>query len=417
MGYGYVDMICGQLSIVNLDTLHCRITVPLRAPDDFQGYAWYNGDYSKVVATGRNVAVGSDTALVTYHVILTPYAGYGCLDTLSISVSSKPIPIDAGPDRNICSGDSIRLQPYGANSYVWFPASGLSCDSCNTPLASPTVSTVYHVIGTDSYGCNGIDSLFIGVVPRMPVTIDSGQSICDGDTVHLGVTGGIDRYWLPPIPTANAHNETQLVYPHQSTTYQVVVTENECFKDTLEQEVKVLQRPSISLGEDITGLVGQTVTLRADTKYATGISWEPPTGLLCANCYVTQHVVRGSTTYVVVVSNELGCRAKDTINIIAACKGAQIYLPNTFTPNADGQNDRFYPHGPAMVPIYNFMIYDRWGERIFSASNISMNNPAAGWDGTVNNKPLHPDTYVYVMEIGCEVDKRVVLTGDIYLIR
>jgi gliding motility-associated-like protein len=417
MGYGYVDMICGQLNIVNLDTLHCRITVPLRAPDDFLGYTWYTDNYSRVVAKGREVAIPGDTALATYHVVLTPYPGYGCQDTLSIRVSSKPIPIDAGADKNLCEGKGVRLQPSGASSYVWFPSKGLSCDSCTTPVASPTATTVYHVIGTDSRGCNGIDSILVAVMPRLPVAIDSGHAICEGDSIRLGIMGGIDRYWMPPIPAADSRSPNAVVYPHESKTYQCVVFENECFSDTLSQEVRVLRRPAVSLGPDITGLIGQTITLRADVKNATAISWQPWDALTCPSCYVSQHTIRGNKTYVAVVSNELGCSATDTINVIAACKGAQIYLPNTFTPNADGQNDRFYPHGPAVVPVYNFMIYDRWGEKIFSASNISMNNPALGWDGTVNNKPLHPDTYVYVMEIGCEVDKRIVLTGDISLIR
>lgn len=417
MGYGYVDMICGQLSIVNKDTLHCRITVPLHAPDDFQAYSWYDDNYSRIVASGQDVDVPSDTAAATYHVVLTPYDGYGCQDTLSISVSSKPISIEAGADKNLCEGMGTKLQPSGAASYVWFPSKGLSCDSCYTPVALPKVTTVYHVIGTDNRGCNGIDSVFIGVVPKLPIAIDSNHSICDGDSIHLGVSGGIDRYWLPPVTATDAHTADPLVSPHESTTYEVIVTENECFKDTLLQQINVLQRPLVSLGPDITGLMGQTIMLRADARYATAVSWQPADGLVCASCYLTQHVIHGNASYVVVVSNELGCSATDTINIIAACKGAQIYLPNTFTPNADGQNDRFYPHGPAMVPVYSFMIYDRWGEKIFATSNISMNNPASGWDGTLNNKPLHPDTYVYVMEIGCEVDKRIVLTGDISLIR
>jgi gliding motility-associated-like protein len=417
MGYGYVDMICGQLNVVNLDSLHCRITAPLRAPDDFMGYSWFTDDYSRVVATSRDVNLPSDTTPVTYHVVLTPYPGYGCQDTLSIRVSSTPIAIDAGSNKNLCEGQSAKLQASGANSYVWFPSLGLSCDSCIAPFASPTATTVYRVIGTDSRGCNGIDSVLVAVVPRLPVFIDSGRTICEGDSIRLGIFGGIDRHWLAPIGLADAGSANPLVYPHQSTIYQCVVIENECFTDTLSQEVKVLKRPLLSLGPDIDGLMGQIVTLRADAKYATSIVWDPWDGLVCPNCYTTQHTIRGNKTYAAVVTNELGCSATDTINIIAACKGASIYLPNTFTPNADGQNDRFYPHGPSLVPVYNFMIYDRWGEKIFSASNISMNNPSAGWDGTMNNKPLHPDTYVYVMEIGCEVDKSLVLTGDISLIR
>jgi gliding motility-associated-like protein len=417
MGYAYVDMKCGRFDIINHDTMHCRITIPLSAPEGFQDYVWYNDDYSKIVNKGKDVNLPADSSLQTYHVVLGPFPGFGCDDTLTTSVRSQPLKIEAGADRKLCVGESTALQATGADSYVWSPFTGLSCDSCAAPLAAPETSMLYHVIGTNKYGCNGIDSVQINVVPHVPVQIDSAHSICRGDSIRIGITTAATWQWLPPVKPADVHSSNPLVYPDTSTTYSVVVTENECFTDTLSQGITVLPRPTVSLGPDITGLVGQTVTLRADAQNTSAITWFPPEGLSCNLCYQTQHVIAGNKTYVVIVSNELNCTATDTINIIAACKGQPVYLPNTFTPNADGANDRFYPHGPPLVPVSAFMIYDRWGEKVFSATNISMNNPAAGWDGVYQNKPLAPDVYIYVMEISCELGKKIVLTGDISLLR
>jgi gliding motility-associated-like protein len=88
-----------------------------------------------------------------------------------------------------------------------------------------------------------------------------------------------------------------------------------------------------------------------------------------------------------------------------------------FTPNGDGSNDRFYPQGMSNYQVQHFMIYNRWGEVVFSASNIAVNDASAGWDGTFKGDQLKPDVYVYVMDAQCQNGQKVIMRGDITLIR
>jgi gliding motility-associated-like protein len=92
-------------------------------------------------------------------------------------------------------------------------------------------------------------------------------------------------------------------------------------------------------------------------------------------------------------------------------------MANTFTPNGDGQNDRFYPQGTGIPKVDNFMIYDRWGEIVFSATNIMMNDQYAGWDGTFKSQALKPDVYLYVVTAACDNGSKVVLKGNVTLVR
>ena len=61
-----------------------------------------------------------------------------------------------------------------------------------------------------------------------------------------------------------------------------------------------------------------------------------------------------------------------------------FYVPNSFTPNGDGQNDSFIPvltAGYDRSQGYEFNIFNRWGELVFSSVS-----PGEGWDGTFNNQ-------------------------------
>jgi hypothetical protein len=73
--------------------------------------------------------------------------------------------------------------------------------------------------------------------------------------------------------------------------------------------------------------------------------------------------------------------------------------------------------GKGVTTISKFVIYNRWGEIMFSANRIPANDPVYGWDGTYKNIALKPDAYIYIVEAVCESGEPVVLKGDVSLIR
>jgi gliding motility-associated-like protein len=96
----------------------------------------------------------------------------------------------------------------------------------------------------------------------------------------------------------------------------------------------------------------------------------------------------GDYTVLLVVTNSWGCT--DTAEtIITVNDDFAFYVPNTFTPNGDGNNDVFFGYGVSIMN-YQMLVFDRWGNLIFES-----NDPATGWDGTINGKPVQIDTYVY----------------------
>jgi gliding motility-associated-like protein len=341
----------------------------------------------------------------------------GCVDTISGVIGLfTPPQVDAGPDQELCTGRTAMLSASGAQTYEWSPGWQLSCTNCTSPGASPSRDTTYTVIGTDINGCKDTDQVHIAVIQHVPVSVGQKQIICEGDSVRLGASGGISWEWLPPV-TGNNNSSSPIVRPVATTTYQVVITENQCFRDTLTQTVEVLPMPAVDLGPDLEAPNGTVIHLNAAVTNANAITWTPEAGLSCTDCYTPEFTLHGKTTYIARVTNILGCAATDTINIKDVCGEHSFFFPNVFTPNGDGSNDRFFPQGVGTFPVQHFMIYDRWGEIVFSAANIAVNDPAAGWDGTFKGVQVKPDVYVYVMDALCENGQKVVLRGDVTLIR
>ncbi|HRP60805.1 MAG TPA: gliding motility-associated C-terminal domain-containing protein, partial [Vicingus sp.] len=90
------------------------------------------------------------------------------------------------------------------------------------------------------------------------------------------------------------------------------------------------------------------------------------------------------------VVNSQGCT--DTTYQTVIINGLYLlYVPTSFTPNGDNVNDVFKPLGEGIdVTNYHFMVFDRWGEKLFETDNI-----AEGWDGTFNGNPVQTGVYIW----------------------
>jgi len=83
------------------------------------------------------------------------------------ALARKKFTVDAGPDVEISLGQSTTFTPAISSatvtSYAWTPATNLTCSNCETPDASPNVSTQYLITVQDDAGCIVSDSLLVKV--------------------------------------------------------------------------------------------------------------------------------------------------------------------------------------------------------------------------------------------------------------
>jgi len=98
-----------------------------------------------------------------------------------------------------------------------------------------------------------------------------------------------------------------------------------------------------------------------------------------------------------------------------ACMPEALYVPDAFTPNSDGMNDRLTVSARESI-TYDLKVFNRWGSLVF-ASNTTTN----AWDGTYNGSPCSPDTYTWMITYrsakSANLGSDFVRTGRVLLIR
>jgi gliding motility-associated-like protein len=97
--------------------------------------------------------------------------------------------------------------------------------------------------------------------------------------------------------------------------------------------------------------------------------------------------IPGSYSVSLIIENESGCIDTLTTSIIIESDG-KITLPNIFTPNGDGENDRFLPF-EAFPGNWQLTVFDRWGSTVFETTNLSQ-----GWSGVDSSE----GTYYWVLQ-------------------
>lgn len=365
-----------------------------------------------------NPAAFTYTAAGTFPVVLQATDAWGCIgiDTAGVLVYPLPV-ITTSPDTTICRTDDAAITAYGGVKYAWTPVATLNCSTCNPAIASPTVATTYTVTGTDAHGCANIDTVTIFIKTKTVSKAWGDTAICRGATVPLFDSGGNKYTWLPPAGLNKTNIADPAATPSVTTTYMAIAKLAGCDPDTGYVTVTVHQLPTVDAGPDQRILAGQTAQLDATGTLIATYAWSDAATLSCENCFNPVASMSVSTTYFIKVASDFGCPAGDSVHIYIYCDASQLFIPNAFTPNGDGQNDVFYPRGSGLKIIKTFRIYNRWGELMFAREGIMPNDASNAWDGSYQGAPPRPDVYVYIIEAICDTGDPINVKGDVTIIK
>jgi gliding motility-associated-like protein len=114
------------------------------------------------------------------------------------------------------------------------------------------------------------------------------------------------------------------------------------------------------------------------------------------------------TTYRLSVVSMDGCAAYSDARIKPLYS---LNIPNAFTPNGDGKNDLFRIPPHTHFDLTQLIIYNRWGQVVFSTNQIS-----SGWDGRFNGIDQASGTFIYQIS-GVLNGKQIFLKGSLTLVR
>lgn len=148
------------------------------------------------------------------------------------------------------------------------------------------------------------------------------------------------------------------------------------------------------------------------------IDWYSQDSLDCTdNCFNQQVSPYVTTLYEVEVMDENGCPATADV-IVNVQFDRSVYIPNVFSPNGDGLNDYFRVFGnSAVLQVKRMLIADRWGEIVFEAENILLEEEQKFWDGIHRGEKMNDDVLVYYVVVEYIDGKTESFKGDVSLIR
>ena len=98
--------------------------------------------------------------------------------------------------------------------------------------------------------------------------------------------------------------------------------------------------------------------------------------------------------YTAIVTSDSGCTAVDSI-LITVIPFYNIYVPNAFTPNGDGNNDYFSVYGEKEDwKEFSIKVFDRWGEKVFESGDENFQ-----WDGKYKGRLMDPQVFVWEIHL------------------
>ena len=314
---------------------------------------------------------------------------YPCPDTTTtfVHVELPPV-IPFSTDTILCAGATLSAESPNALLYSWSTGE-------TTPAITIDSAGIYSVTVANR-GCTArLDSFRVDLYE--PSRVDFGQdtSLCELASLLLDAT--------------QTHPATYEWQDHSTNTtytvlfdgdYWVVVTDH-CLGASDTIAVEYLRDFEVNLGADTTLCEGDELVLSANLSFCRYIwqdgSTEP------------RFVVRQPGIYSVTATNFCYSHSDD-IDIAYEPCAQELWVPNSFTPDGDGLNDRFVPvfSYPGEVEQFEMMVYDRWGSMVFLTTDLH-----TGWDG--GDKP--EGVYVWVIRYKTALEGMRVEKGNVVVIR
>ena len=309
------------------------------------------------------------------------------------------------------------------SSLNWTGPNGFS-----STLRSPIVNQggVYTIEALNpTNGCRSLSTLeIITDIPEIRFDPYLDQGVCYNDPSSisiLNIEGGAPPYQTQITDPFGRIQEGQDLT--LSGLYILEVTDdNTC---TSIDSIWIEQRSpiNIDLGSSLDLIKGEEAQLEAITNLdwadIASIEWIPEDYLSCVECLDPMASPEDDITYTLILTDQYGCQVMDSVSLRLRIN-VEIKVPNIFSPNQDNNNDYFtiYTNEKEEVEIIEtFLIYDRWGEVVFHAEDIPINEEKAGWNGQFNNEEALTGVYIYMAKILLKSGETRTLTGDVTLIR
>lgn len=377
----------------------------------------YQWDFADGSIAGTKDTRKAFTGAVTQQVRYRIFADNGCAGdtTQTITLFQRPAAL-AALQGVTCVDSTIRFsssyQKSGGQS-AWFwdfgdgrkDSSKTSWQTGHAYRAAATQQKVRHWL-LDEQGCKSdtISLSIAGIFPNPPAVLTQRMwdSLCPGSVIRFQASGTEHpaARWNWDLGGAGPFTQTRLasaVYAIPGT-YPVKVSytdSNGCGSAIDAFSVTIYPKPSASAGPDQFIRSGGSATIAATASNPAGldIEWWPAAFLNDSSLLNPVSTPPVSMVYVLRVKDKLaGCSFTDTMKVVVL---SNFFIPNTFTPNGDGVNDRWEIFSLAAYTRCIVEVYNTAGQQVYRSVGYS-----TPWDGRNNGRDLPAGTYYYVIDPG-----------------
>jgi gliding motility-associated-like protein len=307
-------------------------------------------------------------------------------------------------------------------SWLWnFDDGGTSINQNPSHLFDSAGTYNVELISSNTYGCRDTAEVMVSY-SGATTTISAGDTICiNTGGAQLNASGGFAYSWSPPASLSAPNIQNPVANPSVTTTYSVNISTINTLGDTCIQTqsttITVLDPSLYSLfatADSDTLFEGNSTIIHAITDTNFTVNWTPANGLSSTSSFNPTASPLVTTTYTVSILDSTGCPRAATVTIYVTssqCKSDNVFVPNTFTPNSDGENDILFVRSNDITELY-FAVYNRWGQMVFETTDITK-----GWNGIYKGMLADPAVFAWYLRAKCYNGDELTKKGNTTLIR
>jgi gliding motility-associated-like protein len=372
------------LKVCNGDSALLRATVGAAF-----SYEWLRDGITIPNESKNNLMVKENAA----YQLLVRQNGFNCpaRDTVIFSRVALPKANFTASKSLFCPNDSSILQTtFGIDEKVEWQRNKQPIAGDNKTLTVQQGGS-YRVKISNGTCAAYSDSIRLQTIAVPLIAFDSIMPLCYKDNLQIPLkatpTGG--TFVGKGVVNNNALNIKQIGVDSIQIDYKLKTAEG-CVAHQ-SRVIEVQASPVVRLSKQFTIPRGESVTLNPQTDNANyKYNWSPPMGLSSPNEKTTTASPAQNTTYTLTVTAPNGCLSQLVTTVLVV---DMMFVPDVFTPNGDGSNDRWEIRNIEKYPNTEVFVYNRWGEMVFYQKGYR-----TPWDGTYNGAPIQSGAYTFVID-------------------
>lgn len=398
-------------------------------------YEWQGGQMSTTItdqAPGEYSVTITDANMCDFEYLIEigePDSLFALIQADTTSNVTCPEGEDGVILVNTVGGNSFGNDAFQFSPNVPFSStsgSGASALAENLPVGT------YQITVTDVNGCTDTTSYTVSEPPAIIANIpDIPQPLCFGFQTFVSVddvTGGNGPLYTFTVNSVQQVLGSTIPIFVDGDRDSVTVSVSDGLGCSIDTTLFVTQPREVQVlfnTNELEVQLGDSMQLNPTPIHDFPIDtyvWTPTTAL--SDSSILNPFIRPieSNEYNLTITDINGCVGSGSI-FIDVDKNRNVYIPNAFSPNADGFNDAFKVFtGPGVRKVNYIRVFDRWGELVYQADDntgdvLEPNPRGIGeWDGRVDNKVLNPGVFVYIIEVEFEDDITLLYRGDVTIL-